>query len=120
MLRALIHSKLSRDQENMEDILTSNVFGTLRYLSTAEVILSFLAKASTLNGDFPLAGLSARSKVDFEFWPWLTAPSCAGCEPDVLLRVDSPAGGKYLVLIEAKYRSGKSSKADLIDELGKP
>jgi hypothetical protein len=116
MLPALIHGKLSRDQENMEDLLTSNVFGILRYLPTADVILSFLSKASSLNGQCPLTSLSVQSKVNFEFWPWLTAPSCAGCEPDVLLRIDSPAGGSYLVLIEAKYRSGKSSKADLIDD----
>ena len=33
----------------------------------------------------------------------------ASCEPDVLIRIDPPEGDRYLVLIEAKYRSGKSS-----------
>jgi hypothetical protein len=110
MLRALIHGKLSRDQENMEDILTSNVFGTLRYTPTAEVILSFLSKASSLSGECPLTGLSVQSKIDYEFWPWLSEPGCSGCEPDVLLRVDD----HYLILIEAKYRSGKSSESKII------
>ena len=34
------------------------------------------------------------------------------CEPDVLLTIEFPSGRPWLVLVEAKFRSGKSSVAD--------
>ena len=37
MLSALLHGKLSREQENMEDILTSIVFDTLRHLPPGDL-----------------------------------------------------------------------------------
>ena len=46
MIHALLNGKLSADQENMEDILTSNVFGLLRYLPPEHGLLPFLAHAS--------------------------------------------------------------------------
>ena len=41
MLQALLNGKLSREQENMEDILTSNVFGLLRYVQPQDGILKY-------------------------------------------------------------------------------
>ena len=38
MIEALLHGKLSCKQENMEDILTSNVFGMLQYFDTSRAI----------------------------------------------------------------------------------
>ena len=50
MLSALLHGKLSREQENMEDILTSIVFDVLRYLPPDQGILPFFAHASSPDG----------------------------------------------------------------------
>lgn len=109
---ALLRGKLSRDQENMEDVLTSNVFGVLKYIPLEAALIPFLSKARTPGGEFPLASLSSYAEATFEFWPWLEEPNCTPCEPDLLIRINYPHGEKILVLIEAKYRSGKSSEEE--------
>lgn len=106
---ALIHGKLSSDQENMEDILTSNVFGVLKYLPPWDALVPFISKAKSTEGEQPLANLPKDVTAECEFWPWLQEPGCEGCEPDVLIRIGGPHSKKTLVLVEAKYRSGKSS-----------
>lgn len=113
MLMALLRGKLSRDQENMEDVLTSNVFGILKYVPPEAALIPFLHKSCTSGGEFPLASLSSHAEATFEFWPWLEELNCTPCEPDLLIRLNSLAGERILVLIEAKYRSGKSSKEEL-------
>lgn len=112
MLMVLLHGKLSQDQENMEDILTSNVFGVLKYVPPEAALIPFLSKARTLGGEFPLASLSSHSEVTFEFWPWLEEPNCTPCEPDLLIRINSLDGKSILILVKAKYRSGKSSEEE--------
>ena len=123
MLMALLKGKLSREQENMEDILTSNVFGLLGYLPAERGLLPFLACAENQSGERPLACLAkptipADQQVSYEFWPWMEATDCFGCEPDVLLRIPRSGDNRLLVLVEAKYLSGKSSEAS--DEYSKP
>lgn len=118
MLEAILRGKLSREQANMEDILTSNVFGLLKYLPPQEGLFPFLAQATTPppRGN-PLAFLSTtpgirQEDVTYQFWPlWSTHKEWRKCEPDVVLRITTPEG-KVAVLVEAKYRSGKSSEAD--------
>jgi hypothetical protein len=104
VIPALLRHKLTPKNENMEDILTSNVFGLLKYVQPKCGLFKFLARAATIDGNYPLASLVEQDvTVEYRFWPrW------AHCEPDVELdiRGESP----YLVGIEAKYRSGKSSK----------
>ncbi|MGE0681985.1 MAG: hypothetical protein AB7P69_13935 [Candidatus Binatia bacterium] len=39
-------------------------------------------------------------------------PTCTPCEPDLLIRINCPDGERIVVLIEAKYRSGKSSEEE--------
>jgi hypothetical protein len=112
MLMALLHGKLSRDQENMEDILTSNVFGILKYLPPGTALVPFLRKAVTPEQDHPLVSLSSDVEVKCEFWPWLGKSDNTGCEPDVLIRLTCPSNKKTLILIEAKYHSGKSSEEE--------
>lgn len=113
MFMAQLRGKLSREQENMEDILTSNVFGAFKYLPPEKALLPFLSKAMTPKGDNPLASLPSNGlKVGYTFWPWLSESDCKGCEPDVLIRMSWPDGKKMVVLIEAKYHSGKSSSED--------
>ena len=45
MIEALLRGKLSREQENMEDVLTSNVFGMLQYVAPELGLFPFLARA---------------------------------------------------------------------------
>ena len=114
MIPAFLHGKLSREQENMEDLLTSIVFGTLRLLDP-KWLGRFLAHAITEDGTRPLASLGELRSAAYDFWPWLELPKCPGCEPDVVLHCDTAAGAEH-VLIEAKFRSGKSSHAIEDDE----
>lgn len=117
MLQALLNGKLSREQENMEDILTSNVFGLLKYVPAREGLLKYLALAEDTNGDQPLKCLSSLSDVteksiDYDFWPGWKETDCDACEPDVVITLRLPNENDLLVLVEAKYLCGKSSEAD--------
>lgn len=121
MLPALLRGKLSRDQENMEDVLTSNVFGLLQYVSPAEGLFRWLALAEAVGPDaeaerFPLRFLAESAEVTllserYEFWPFWSQPDCTACEPDVVIRITDSHDSRWIILIEAKYRSGKSSEA---------
>ncbi|HOD83604.1 MAG TPA: hypothetical protein PKG77_19475 [Phycisphaerae bacterium] len=104
--------KLSREQENMEDILTSNVFGLLQYLSPEKGLLPFLGQAQQVDGARPLADLPSSTTAEMKFWPWQEYGECLGCEPDVLLWLVLPDGTRQIVLIESKLWSGKSSYPD--------
>jgi hypothetical protein len=122
MLMALLYGKFSRDQVS-EDLLTSNVFGTLKYLPPGTALIPFLRKAIAPEKEYPLADLSSDVEVKYEFWPWLGKSDNTGCEPDVLIRLTCSSNKKILILIEAKYRSGKSSEEekekDLNEELAR-
>lgn len=117
MIEAILHGKLSRQQENLEDLLTSAVFGRLKLLP-AHVLGAFLARAQTLQGARPLEPLASPRSVEYAFWPQLRAAGCDDTEPDVLLTVHAHAGAARRVLVEAKYRSGKSSRAAGDEEPG--
>lgn len=117
MLQALLHGKLSRQQENLEDILTSNVFGLLRYVSAIDGLFPLLSQSEDVDGSRPLSrltddehGLSV-SASDINFWPSFNEPNCRPCEPDVVIRVQNTQGSDLLILVEAKHLSGKSSEA---------
>jgi len=115
MIDALLRSKLNSRQENMEDILTSNVFGMLQYVRPESGLFRFLACARTPERheihSFPLQNLFCESDaVEYRFWPtWQKR------EPDVELRIKRGDVDLYLIGIEAKYRSGKSSEAEADD-----
>lgn len=116
-MTALLKGKLSREQENMEDILTSNVFGLLQYLRAEDGLLPFLARAEDHAGDTPLASLASATipsgrAVEYNFWPPVQEADCFFCEPDVLLTIPTEGARDRLILIEAKYLSGKSSEAN--------
>jgi hypothetical protein len=120
MIPALLYGKLSREQENMEDILTSCVFGILSYLPPEKGLLPFL-KASEVGFGRPstLQELGEDLNVTYRFWPQLGEQGtidgaevrCRPCEPDVLLELTGTGGKPVYALIEAKLHSGKSSWA---------
>lgn len=91
MYLAEIHGKLSTENENREDILTSNVFSFLKYADRSLFLRQFLA----------LLGLKVSIDdvlhTEFRFWPSFTD----GTQPDLLIIT-----GPYYLLIEAKYHSG--------------
>ena len=116
MLQALLHGKLSREQENMEDILTSNVFGMMEYLKAKQELMSFLGKAQHINEAGEKESLcellpSEPEDVKYDFWPNWSEEKCIPCEPDLVLRIRYKEGVSYIILVEAKYHSGKSSEA---------
>lgn len=118
MIPALLHGKLSREQENMEDILTSTVFGILRYVPPEKGLLPLLRKTQTVDGQpCSLFDIGEGARVDYQFWPTLKERGrqgesefeCHSCEPDLLLKIHRADGSRLYVLIEAKLSSGKSS-----------
>ena len=108
MFAAQIRNKLTRSEEDMEDLLTSNVFGIWRYIPPQVGLLQFLQTAKQLDEVSHLR-LSSILTADLQFWPWLEEGDAKGAEPDVLIEISTHDQQKYLVLIESKYLSGKSS-----------
>lgn len=94
----------------MEDLLTSCVFDALRYSESHRALIHWVQEARTHTGKFPFRVLSEHSNVNIRFWPALTSNETYGCIPDVILEIDNA-----VILVEAKYRSGKSSFADDLD-----
>ncbi len=119
MLQALLKGKLSRDQENMEDLLTSCAFGTMSYLPPGSALLPFLDQALSIDGDRPLGrALSGfqDAVADYQFWPILDEVCGRRCEPDVVIRLDAPGRRGVLLVVECKYLSGKSAPSMASDE----
>jgi len=112
MLAAQLYGKLTRSEENLEDLLTSNVFGTFKYLSPELGLIPFLEKALDIDGNTIDSDLSRLSNVRYRFWPFLDEPDCCPAEPDLIIELEHFDGNKTAILIEAKLYSGKSSFAD--------
>jgi len=91
MYLAELRGKLSRANENSEDILTSNVFSFLKYADRALFLGAFLR---SLGMD---VSPNEALRAEFRFWPRFTD----GTEPDVVIEV-----GNNYALFEAKYLSG--------------
>src|SRR5687767_11782643 len=109
MITALCHSKLSRELEGMEDLLTSAVFGRLKYMMPRDALIPFLSCARYSNGEHALPSNADVQQAKYTFWPWWKFEDCQGSEPDLVIDLDTSDGLAYKVLIEAKFRSGKSS-----------
>jgi len=112
---AEIHGKISETgtnlSERMEDLLTSDIFGCMRYLPAQKALIPLLQTARSLHGNI----LTIRGeviRVRYSFWPWLKLANRIPCEPDVVLGLETEENQVHLVLIEAKYYSGLSSEED--------
>lgn len=108
MLLAQLHRKFTRREEDSEDLLTSNVFGALKYSGRVDILCRFLSGAVSHRAQGRLV-LGEVTGCTFRFWPWLRADDGIGSAPDVLLDLEHTGGARSLVAVEAKYRSGKSS-----------
>jgi hypothetical protein len=111
---AELHGKLSRSgsnlSERLEDQLTSDVFGRLRYLHPDRGLLPIVMAAESMSGAGCPVATSIHGEPEWVFWP--TFP---GVEPDVLITFDTPEG-QTAVIVECKYLSGKSGSFNPGDE----
>ncbi|MBY6278150.1 hypothetical protein [Symbiobacterium thermophilum] len=105
-LRGKISQSGSNAFDRLEDLLTSDVFGRLRYLPPDRGLIPVLQQAVNLQGNrgCPLPQ-TVSPEPDYQFWPWLKR-----CEPDVLIQLSGDEGKPFLVLVECKYRSPKSDR----------
>lgn len=93
MLHALLQGKLDptvAEPQRREDALTSTVFGTLLLVEAWKLLGEWLQLPEPIDG----------SDADCECWFWPHLPG--GVEPDVVLTL-----GGTVVVVEAKYRSGR-------------
>jgi hypothetical protein len=114
MTIAELHGKLAPGRaagyEYMEDLLTSDVFGTMRYAGWQYGFLDWLLTAESAPVSPRPASIAEHLcraeivQVEICFWPALRN----GREPDVALLFEFASGNHLLVLIEAKYFSGMS------------
>jgi len=111
MLQAILKGKLSREEEDLEDLLTSCVFGTMKYVPIAVGILPLLQAAEDGMSQKPLVKISEIASIDYDFWPPLDEADCIACEPDILIRIATIESRRYIFLVESKYLSSKSSAA---------
>ena len=113
MTVAEIHGKISETgtslSERMEDLLTSDIFGCMRYLPTQNALIPFLQTACSLHGNILIIPGKVL-RVHWSFWPWLKLAGRIPCEPDVILGLETEENHLHLILIEAKYYSGLSSE----------
>jgi|WetSurMetagenome_2_1015567.scaffolds.fasta_scaffold223658_1 hypothetical protein len=110
MLQAQLNGKLVRREEEMEDLLTSNVFGSLKYSLPNDGLSELMASSQNINGNNTFS--EDITEASYEFWPQLREEGCNPCEPDVLITTKSKGGRVVTILVESKYLSGKSSFAD--------
>jgi hypothetical protein len=107
---AELHGKLattgSNLSERLEDQLTGDVFGTLRYLDAQIGLLPLLASSYFCADDSARAhpAFKGVKVTSMRFWPWMVE-----AEPDVLIELEADDGTESVILIEAKYYSGLSS-----------
>lgn len=95
MLHALLHRKIgleAPEAQRLEDAITSTVFGTLALVERWDVIGRWLGVPAKGSG----------STNDIWFWPVLRVRGRTAI-PDVCVRLQD-----QLIVIEAKYRSGRS------------
>lgn len=114
LIQAVLEGK-SLGYEYTEDILTSTVFGTLKYIRSDMILIPFVESAflyneqrTTLWQKLNSEGIELRcyQKVEYAFWTWNQNKG----EPDLILIFKNHVHGldDLLLVIEAKFKSGKS------------
>jgi len=115
MTIAEIRGKISETgtnlSERMEDLLTSDIFGCMRYLPPKKALIPFLQTACSFHGN-TLSLPDTTIRVRYSFWPWLKLSGCTPCEPDLVIGLEAKEGCIHLLFVEAKYYSGLSSEED--------
>lgn len=111
MMQGQIYGKVPSELAWSEDVLTSTVFGALKYISSPNLISSILSNSMNLDNK-PLCLPENIERINYFFWPRLQ-----NSEPDLILVVHEE-DNVHLLGIEAKYFSRKSSyeNEESIDE----
>jgi hypothetical protein len=111
MPHAELHGKISRSGSNLsdglEDLLTSDLFGRLRYLAPQQGLALLLRAARSFETERPGVALPGEvTGAAYRFWP-----PYRRSEPDVAIDLET-TGGPAVLFVECKYRSGKSGEDD--------
>lgn len=117
----------SNVHERLEDLLTSNVFGALRYLQDGSAVVQLVGDAVRQDGschtlredieedlDWRTLVTGAQTRAIVSFWPRL-----GRSEPDVLYEWIGQSS-RFCLLLEVKYLSGKSGVGLSEDDDGMP
>lgn len=123
MLEAELEGKLP-EVENYEDVLTSNVFGTIKYLPFEEGLLQILSEAVNHGTDDNfLTYFRSKYNLDISeymigeilFWPSIEDYG----EPDlvIILKSKGNENPNFILGIEVKYQSHKSGSGEERDQL---
>lgn len=124
MIQAVLGGK-SLGYQYKEDILTSTVFGTIKYLKPDVILIPFIESAflydenrTALWQKLKLEGIELRcyQEVEYIFWAWNQNYG----EPDLILIFKNHIHGDddFLLVVEAKFKSGKSG-TDEKDQLAR-
>jgi hypothetical protein len=118
---AEIYGKISSNGSNLtdklEDLLTSDVFGTCRYLEPNMLLIPFLSSAKNLKNEF-LSVEFIVEDVFWNFWPQINPINGKTCEPDVVIGLVDADENMHLIMVESKLYSGKSSfEGDIQNEM---
>lgn len=114
MIQAVLGGK-SSGCEYREDILTSTIFGMLKYLRPDSALIPFIESAflydekrTTLWQKLSLEGIELRCYREVEYIFWAFNPNYG--EPDLILLFKNHLHGNedFLLVVEAKFKSGKS------------
>lgn len=99
MYLAELRGKLSKENENKEDILTSNVFSFFKYTDRIVFLSQFLREIGLNITD------ADAINAEFYFWPSFDDHT----EPDLVIIT-----GDYYLLIEAKFTSGFGQETKVV------
>jgi len=110
-LRGKISESGTNLSERMEDLLTADTFGCMRYVPPEMALLPFLSTAQSFHGsEFTVP--EDIVAVHYSFWPYLRTREVTACEPDVMIGIETEGRRIHLLLVESKYYSGLSSEED--------
>jgi hypothetical protein len=120
VIQAVLGGK-SMGYEYAEDILTSTVFGAVKYLSSNSLLIPFIESAflydeartpfwQVLKND----GIDLRCYQDVEYVFWPFHPTYG--EPDLIIIFQQHVHGEedLLLIVEAKFKSPKSSTGEKV------
>lgn len=96
---------------NSEDLLTSDIFGCCSFLNFRDLLEHILKETIHFDSNNEFHISESVISEEYIFWPRIKTGKTQ-TEPDVLIALQHPENKCTLILIEAKYNSGKSSEAD--------
>jgi len=113
ILQGKLRSASSQINEQLEDLLTSEVFSRLRYLDMEKGLLPILNRVQNVYNK--QIGLPNQANfigpAAYFFWPRLTLKSGNVVEPDLIVELRTESDERFVIAVECKHLSGKSGGA---------